>query len=101
MIDGALNIIVQTTKGDLMKKKSLIILSLMVLFVAGVVHAEDVVTAPTDTPALPFNLWVLIQQIMTNGGLALLAFLASKLGGKFGVVIRKIVDFLSANTAHK
>ena len=82
--------------------KKILVLSL--LFVPFVYAADPVAVATavvpsSSMPAVPFDLKVFIQQILTNGGLALIAFLVTRIP-VIGGYLRKIVDFLSANIKH-
>jgi hypothetical protein len=63
--------------------------------------AADAVPPVATQVVEGFSWKVLIQQILTNGGLALLGFFAAKIPGTFGSVVKAILDWLSANIAHE
>lgn len=61
-------------------------------------NQAPVVVGPASSA---FDLKLFLHQVAVNGGLALLAFLVGFLPGKLGEWARKVVDFVSANVAHK
>lgn len=67
--------------------------------IAEVVQTVEPAVAPAKD--VPLEWRVFVQQIMTNGGMVLLAFLLSKIPGPVGVWLKKIMDFLMANIVHK
>lgn len=75
-----------------------VLLALLIGFMPLIAFAQDAVVVPSVT--VPFSWKVLVQQLLTNGGLALLAFLSTKIPGVFGAFVKSILDWLSANLEH-
>jgi len=58
------------------------------------------VNLPPVATTTSFNWMVFLQQVLTNGGLALIAFLVGMIPGSLGKLLQKVVDFFSANVSH-
>ena len=72
-------------------------LILALVLVAGAAVAQEVVPPTTVVPS--FDWKVFLQQLMTNGGLVLLAFLVSKIP-VVGTYLKTFLDWMMANPPH-